>query len=427
MSYEDRGSSRLLSFAHALPRLSLRGSFFHAMISYRAATEGAGGNNLSLEIYEKILELSLEDDTKIPQYAWGSWPRFAQKHEAYIPSQAKVCLDQKCLLDWHDFDAGLLQGLCSSLVIICILSVNEHGRGSVGDLMTLRPSEGKDRVDTVLLELILAHELRALGEKSSIFSIVPILVGPQRPDRSFEPFPKAFLDLLSPEPSVRTTNKAASILAMLGVRDQQIQAMKARSVRQHVDLILKNQGVQASTYANQDELVRESARICLMVIKGGIWNITFKTQPARFAKNRPNGQEVIDWLREKQLSFYLPIFLHYALDSLMLVSLISRQQVSRLAEEYRDIYFPNTKQEYLSCFIQKFIGPVEDWDSRQVAVGGETVDRDAWCHTEDCLWQAIQSLGRDSCARSMTERLEWFEDSSARWHYRGETTVCVCV
>jgi len=397
------------------------------MISYRSATEGAGANNLSLELYEKILELSLEDETKIPAYAWGSWPRSAQKHEAYIPSQAKVYLDQKCLLDGHDWEAGLLQGLCSSLVIMCILSVDEHGRGSVGDLTTLRPSEGKDRVDTVLLELIVAHELRAVGEQSqaSIFSIVPILVGPQRPDSSFEPFPMASLDLLSPEPSVRTTKKAASILAMLGVGDQQIQAMQARSVRQHVDLILKNQLVQASTYANQDELVRESARICLMVIKRGLWNIT--TQPARFAKNRPNGQEVLDWLREQQLSFYFPIFLHYALENLLLVSNLSRQQVSRLAEEYRDIYSPNTKQEYLSSFIQKFLGPVEDWDSRQVAAGVETVDRDAWCHTEQYLWQAVQSLDRNSCARSMTERLEWFEDSSARWHYRGETPVCVGV
>jgi hypothetical protein len=421
------------------------------MISYRAATEGAGGNNLGLEIYEKILELSLEDETKIPQYAW---PRFAQKHEAYLPSKAKVCINQNCLLDGHDFDAGLLQGLCSSLVIMCILSVNEHGRGSVGDLTTLRPSEGKDRVDTVLLELIVAHELRALGEKSSIFSIVPILVGPQRPDRSFKPFPAALLlDQLSPEPSVRTNNKAASILAMVGVGDQQIQAMQARSVRQHVDLILKNQGLQASTYANQDELVRESARICLMVIKRGIWNISM--HPARFAKNRPNGQEVMDWLRQKQLSFYLPIFLHYELSTLLLVSNLSRQQVSRLAEEYRDLYSPNTKQEYLSSFIQKFIGPVEDGDARQGdhrenaagvdggnsamqsgaemnmrgqdAVGVETVALDAWCHTEPYLWQAIQSLDRDPCARSMTERLEWFEDSSARWHYRGETTVCVCV
>jgi len=45
------------------------------------------------------------------------------------------------------------------------------------------------------------------------------------------------------------------LLAMLGVGDKQIQAMQARSVRQHVDLILKNEGVEASIFVNQDELV----------------------------------------------------------------------------------------------------------------------------------------------------------------------------
>ncbi len=42
----------------------------------------------------------------------------------------------------------------------------------VGDLTTVRPLEGKDR-DTVLLEVIVDHELRTLDEKSDIFSIVP--------------------------------------------------------------------------------------------------------------------------------------------------------------------------------------------------------------------------------------------------------------
>jgi hypothetical protein len=41
-----------------------------------------------------------------------------------------------------------------------------------------------------------------------------------------------------------TNNRAAAILAKLGVGDTQIQAMKVRSVRQQVDLILKNQGTQ---------------------------------------------------------------------------------------------------------------------------------------------------------------------------------------
>jgi hypothetical protein len=118
--------------------------------------------------------------------------------------------------------------------MVCLLSFNEHGRGSLGDLTTLRPEEGKDRVDNVLLELIIGKELQTLGEHSAICAILPILLGPQRKDSSFEQFPFSKLGLLSQEPSVMTNNRAASILAMLGVGDKQIQAMQARSVRQHV-------------------------------------------------------------------------------------------------------------------------------------------------------------------------------------------------
>jgi hypothetical protein len=55
----------------ALPRFTLGIGFLHAMISYRVATEGESGNNLSFELYKKIRELSLADENlKIPQYAW---------------------------------------------------------------------------------------------------------------------------------------------------------------------------------------------------------------------------------------------------------------------------------------------------------------------------------------------------------------------
>ena len=105
-----------------------------------------------------------------------------------------------------------------------------------------------------------------------------------------------------------TNDRAATILAMLGVGDKQIQAMQGRSVRQHVDLILKNEGVEASIFVNQDELVLESARRCLMVIKREIFNI--RTHTMYFTNNRPQGQEVLDWLRENHLSSYAPLFLH---------------------------------------------------------------------------------------------------------------------
>jgi hypothetical protein len=376
------------------------------MISYRVETEGPApsGNNLSYEVYEKMRQLSLEGDTTIPHYARGTWPNYAKRPEQYNPQQAKVFLDRECLLDGYDWEACFLQGLSSSIVMVYLLSFSEHGRGSLGALTTLCPSEGKDRVDNVLLELIIGLELQAIGKQtaqsSAPFAILPILLGPQRQDSSFEGFPFVKLGLLSPEPSVMTNNRAATILAMLGVGDKQIQAMQGRSVRQHVDLILKNEGVEASIFVNQDALVLESARRCLIVIKREIFNI--RTHPLRFANNRPGGQEVLDWLSENQLSCYAPLFLHYGLDSLFSVSDLSREQVIRLAEEYRD--------------IELSVG-------RGRPSPRQCQQRDVSNQSELQLWEAISNLALDPRSRQMEERLEWFEDSAAGWHSLGETTT----
>jgi hypothetical protein len=250
-------------------------------------------------------------------------------------------------------------------------------------LTTLKPSEGKDRVDHFLLELIIGHELRALGEYTALCAILLVLIGPQRQDSSFQQFPFGKLGLLSREPSVMTNNRAAYFLASLGVGDEQIKAMQSRSVRQHVDLILKNQGVQASTYANQDELVLESARGCLMLIKRELFN--YRTHQMCFTNNRPAGQEVLDWLRENQLSCYAPLFLHYGLDALFSVSDLSREQVSRLAEEYRD--------------IELSLGRGRP-SPRQNQQGDVSIQ------SELQLWEALSILAHDPRSGQMDERLE---------------------
>ena len=111
------------------------------------------------------------------------------------------------------------------------------------------------------------------------------------------------------------------------------------------------------------------------------------THPERFATNRPMGKEVLDWLREQQLSSYVPIFCHHGIDTLISASNLSREQVLGLVEQYRDIYSLDHTQE------------------RQLH-----------------LWQAVNSLKHDPRARTLAERLEWFEDSAAAWHCRSEST-----
>ena len=199
------GNGKIIGGHHApqvqLPRFSLGSSFFHSIVCYHAKTEGDYANNLSFELSNKIRQLSLADvNFKIPRYAWGTWPFFAKKPASFVPNEAKVYLNRECLQDGQDWEVGIIDGLSSSMVMVCLLSFHEDGRGSLGNLTTLKPSEGKDRVDHFLLELIIGHELRALGEYTALCAILPILIGPQRQDSSFAEFPFGKLGLLSREP-----------------------------------------------------------------------------------------------------------------------------------------------------------------------------------------------------------------------------------
>ena len=102
-------------------------------------------------------------------------------------------------------------------------------------------------------------------------------------------------------------------------------------IHAHKKIHMSVHAMNSQNFVNQDELVLESARRCLMVIKRELFN--YRTHQMCFTNNRPAGQEVLDWLRENQLSSYAPLFVHYCLDSLLSVANLSRQQVSRLAEE----------------------------------------------------------------------------------------------
>jgi hypothetical protein len=145
-----------------------------------------------------------------------------------------------------------------------------------------------------------------------------------------------------------------------------------------------------------------------MVIKKEVFNI--RTNPKRFANNRPHGQEVVDWLREKLLSAYIPIFLHHGLDTLLSVKDLSREQVSRLTNEFRDIYTVACNKESVA------------WSTFGPSAVVDTDEQVGTMQSELHLWRAIRTLDRDSRARTMTERLEWFEDSAAAWHSRSEFT-----
>ncbi len=129
------------------------------------------------------------------------------------------------------------------------------------------------------------------------------------------------------------------------------------------------------------------------------------------------GQEVVDWLCEKDLSAYFPIFMYHGLDDLVSVSDLSRAQVSTLVAEYRDL------QEQYSDFHPLNHEESLWWVTSGHHTGGNTTEREWLIQSEDHLWNTIRTLDHEPNARTMAWRLEWFEDSAAAWHFRGEATT----
>ncbi|KAJ1491967.1 hypothetical protein T484DRAFT_1772740, partial [Baffinella frigidus] len=201
---------------------SLRGELMHVFVSYRVATEGAAGNGMSILVAEKIRALSMDNrlELQIPRDGWGIWPQGVKKPSHFLQAQAKVFLDKDCLQDGQSWLSGFVTGVVSSMVFVPLLSWTEDDRGSVGELSRLGV-DGFDRVDNVLLEMIIAMALRQEAGSAiqarppPTTAVLPLLIGTARPSAEgggFRTFPFYKLARLSAEPSEATNARAASIL-----------------------------------------------------------------------------------------------------------------------------------------------------------------------------------------------------------------------
>lgn len=149
--------------------------FLHVMLSYRVETEGsrAPGNQLVKDIYEKLHALSLTDHI-VPITGLGVWPSFCAPPKSSCPRHCvKVFWDEKCLPDGQSWMEGFVNGVANSVVFVPLLSWDERDKGSLGGLINLNRA-GRDYVDNVLLELILALEIRRIPG-SCVRAILPIL------------------------------------------------------------------------------------------------------------------------------------------------------------------------------------------------------------------------------------------------------------
>ena len=134
--------------------------------------------------------------------------------------------------------------------------------------------------------------------------------------------------------------------------------------------------------------------------------------PAFFVSNRPGGQEVLDWLRERQLGSYLPIFVRNGLHTLLQVSNLSREQVARLANEY-------IADQRINVALDKGASTVQVQEATAI-LPPIIKERDVSIQAELSLWQDIKDLANNPRARSMAWQLEMFEDSAGDWITLGE-------
>ena len=154
------------------------------------------------------------------------------------------------------------------MVCVPLLSWTEDDKGSLGELGRIGVG-GFDKVDNVLLELILAVALREEAS-AAVQAVLPVLIGPARTAAEgggFAAFPFHKLAGLSDEPSKATNARAGAILKQLGLSEDRLEVVRGRSVKEVVDLVLRNQGVQASQWGSVEGVVAECGTRVLKTVR----------------------------------------------------------------------------------------------------------------------------------------------------------------
>eukprot|EP00290_Baffinella_frigidus_P041768 CAMPEP_0180287810 /NCGR_PEP_ID=MMETSP0988-20121125/13621_1 /TAXON_ID=697907 /ORGANISM="non described non described, Strain CCMP2293" /LENGTH=842 /DNA_ID=CAMNT_0022262261 /DNA_START=659 /DNA_END=3183 /DNA_ORIENTATION=+ len=380
----------LLPESVVLPSMfTLRGELMHAFVSYRGATEGPAGNGLAEKVAAKIRSMSTDSkQLQIPRHGWGIWPKSAKRPVPFRPEEAKVYLGKDCLQDGQSWLAGFVQGLVVSMTFVPLLSWEEGDEGSLGELSRIGVN-GFDRVDNVLLEMILATAFRE-DSRFAVHAILPVIVGAAAEGGGFGTFPFHKLARLSDEPSRATNALAATILRQLGLGEDKVQDVVRLSVKQVVDSVLRNQGVYAS--ASGDVESECAAKVLTTVLQE---MRRLRSDPKYFERGRPMASEVLEWLQEENLRSYAPLFVYHRLDSLDYVARLEKENLSQLFDEHEEL-FPRSGQKG--------------------AMGGELAKLEKahsnlMCHHPRCL--GLICARPDERTLPLSDRLEGYSDTEA--------------
>jgi len=133
-----------------------------------------------------------------------------------------------------------------------------------------------------------------------------------------------------------TNALAEEILRHLGVRQDKVQAVLGLSVKQVVQRVLRNQGLQASEWGDVDAFVTQCATRVLETVLQEMRRL--RSDPHKFEQGRPMGLEVLDWLQEENLRTYAPLFIYHRLDSLVYVARLTPEVLRQLVDEHAKIY-----------------------------------------------------------------------------------------
>ncbi len=235
----------------------------------------------------------------------------------------------------------------TSIVFVVLLSWNGDNTGSLADLSKLTPQD--DKVDRFLLELLVALVLRSEG-RSAIRAIFPVLIGTAEKS-GFGTFPFHNLRRLSERPSEKTNAVASMILNKLGVSQQKIEDMKGWSVKRTVELILRNQGMQASE-VNAGSAPFGSGpgaafiQLCAIKVLRTVQQELrmMRTDPEQFRNTRPMADEVLEFLSRNCLSSYAVVLANHDVDTLAMLAALRPKQVALLNEEHEQVYPLRGKQ-----------------------------------------------------------------------------------
>ncbi|KAJ1481720.1 hypothetical protein T484DRAFT_1898899 [Baffinella frigidus] len=182
-------------------------------------------------------------------------------------------------------------------------------------------------VDNVLLQLILALELLNI-EDTSVQAILPVFVGEILDDK-FQPFLFGVIDELPDFPSVATNARAAMIMRQLGLPEQVIEKMQARSVRSIVSRVTHMQGVNATIRVVQ-------------------------SAPETFRFQHPMGAEVLDWLGRVSLLSYGPVMASHDLHSIGEIASLANDDliIHKLCRTHDDMYPKRNKKDSIGDFVK---------------------------------------------------------------------------